>query len=157
MAKKLHISDNLSDGYLLYSIVSPLADYRISYFINSYAALDLKKYGDMSLNKDPNPVSVSWFYFLDENINTSYYLIGNKGKEGLLFSELKQIDYLLLIKSSFKENDFEEKIKQIRNIQQVFAVLKQDFQRLFSADEFLEANEMHEFVQVIQHQKHIHY
>ncbi len=151
MVKKLEIHDNFTEDFLLYAIVSPLSDYRISFFINQKAGLQLKKYNDLPYGDEKaGKPAYSWYFFYDENINTRYYLIGNKNAGNiLLIPALKQIDYFLLIKSSLSESAFDGKIKQIRNIKQIYAILRQDFNLLQKMDLFLENIEMHELNQVI--------
>ena len=67
----------------------------------------------------------------------------------LLKKELKQFDYLMLIKGSFANHFYDEKIIQMRKIPQIIGVFQQDMQKLKNMDEFLEALEMHELKEVI--------
>jgi len=150
MAKKLQLSADFQDGYLLYALVSPLVDYRISYFINQKTGMQLKKYEDMPYRvSEEKTASFSWYYYFDEALNTSYYLIASKSKGGFLIPELKQVDYFLLINTTLSESVFKENIKLIRDLQQMYAVLKQDFRRLQNTDGLLESIEMHELAQVV--------
>lgn len=150
MAKKLNISSDLTEGYQLYSVVSPLADYRLSFFINAHTGLKLKKYADLSWEKQGKVSHVSWYYYLDDQLSTSYYLIGNRFEGRFFIPAFKKIDFLFLVKSPLGADAIERKINEIRRIQQVFAVLKQQLDSLSLASEFLEVNEMHELDQVIK-------
>ncbi len=150
MVKKLQLHDNFTEGFLLYAIASPLADYRMSFFINQKTGLQLKKYNDMPYgDTKTKKTAFSWYFYYDDNLNTNYYLIGNKSEGNFLISTLKQIDFFLLIKSSLPENAFADKIMNIRSVQQVYAILKQDFSPLPNMDLFLENVEMHELNQVV--------
>ena len=150
MAKKLNISSDLTEGYQLYSIVSPLANYRLSFFINAHTGLKLKKYADMSWEKQGTVSHVSWYYYHDNHMSTSYYLIGNRYEGTFLIPALQKIDFLFLVKSPLGADAIEQTLTKIRRIQQVFAVLKQQLDSLSLASEFLEVNEMHELDQVIK-------
>jgi hypothetical protein len=147
MAKKLQVSGNFTEGYHLLAIVSNLPDYRLSYFINDYWNIGLKKYTDF--DPDFSGSGFSWYYCLDDDREISYYLFANKSQGMLLKKELKQFDYLLLMKGNFANHFYDEKTVQLRKVPQIIGVFPQDLQKLKNMDEFLEALEMHELKEVI--------
>lgn len=65
------------------------------------------------------------FTFIDEENHTTYTLIGNRDESQLLIPELKNFDYLLLIKGAidfFEEETLKENIKTIPIVQIIFEV-----------------------------------
>ena len=147
MAKKLFVSGDIREGFYLLSLVSNLADYRISFFINSNLGIVLKKYGDFISEPDKSPYS--WFYFYDADLHIYYYLFANKSQGRNLIPELKRFDYLLFIKGSFPENFFNDKTVKLRTIADIQAVFQQDVLKIKNTDLLLEALELHELKEVI--------
>lgn len=65
------------------------------------------------------------FTFIDEENHITYTLIGNRDESQLLIPELKNFDYLLLIKGAidfFEEETLKEDIKTIPTVQIIFEV-----------------------------------
>ena len=65
------------------------------------------------------------FTFIDEENHTTYTLIGNRDESLLLIPELKNFDYLLLIKGAidfFEEETLKDNIKTIPIVQIIFEV-----------------------------------
>lgn len=147
MVKKLNISGDLREGFYLLSIVSNLADYRISFFINSQLGIRLKKYADFIF--EPEKTSHSWFYFFDTHLHAYFYLFANKSGGNYLIPELKQFDYLLLIKGDLPLGFYQDKAAKLRQVPNVQAVFHQSLQQLKNTDVLLELLEMHELRQLV--------
>lgn len=148
MAKKLQVSEkNLSDEFHLLGIVSHLADYRLSHFINELWEIGLKKYECFTLDKVSG--KFSWYFYFDDNLQVYYYLIASRNETGFLKKELKQFDYLLLVKGSIPEDFLVERTNTLRKVQQVVGVFQQNLQKIKNMDIFLEALEIHELHKVV--------
>lgn len=147
MAKKLFVSGDSREGFYLLSMVSSIADYRISFFINSQLGIMLKKYDDFISEPDKTPYS--WFYFYDADLHIYYYLFANKNQGKNLIPELRRFDYMLFIKGSLPENFFKEKTARLRTIADIQAIFLQDLYKIKNTDLILEALELHELKEVI--------
>ncbi|MBN2638087.1 MAG: IPExxxVDY family protein [Bacteroidales bacterium] len=148
MAKKLQVSGNiLSDEFNLLGIVGHLADYRLSHFINELWETGLRKYENFAIDQDEN--GFSWYFYFDDNLQVYYYLMANRAETGFLKKELKQFDYLLLIKGTIPEDLLTERINKLRNVQQIVGVFRQDIQKTKNMGVFLEALELHELHEII--------
>lgn len=147
MAKKLQITGDLTEGYHMLAIVSNLPDYRLSYFINEQWKTGLKKFADFK--PGPSIKGFSWYYFPDEDHEITYYLISNKNQGILLNKELKQFDYIILIKGNFAVYFYRDMVLQLRQIPQIIGVFQQDMKKLKNMDFFLETIEIHELNEVI--------
>jgi len=147
MAKKILEPGDLTEGYHMLAIVSNLPDYRLSYFINEQWKICLKKFADFK--PDPTIKGFSWYYFPDEDHEITYYLISNKNQGILLNKELKQFDYIILVKGSFTVHFFHDMILQLRQIPQIIAVFQQDMKKLKNVNMLLESIELHELNEVI--------
>jgi hypothetical protein len=100
MARKLQSDIDLLSGHLLLGITSQLKDYRLCHFINKELGLNFEKKPDFSLHspsrksQQQHPV----FYYFDEMKRCEYFLLTNKGEEGLLLQAHKNSDFLLILK-----------------------------------------------------------
>jgi len=57
-----------------------------------------------------------YFKWMDDSERFALHLISNHSEESLLVSSQKQIDYFFIITGLYKELDFEEGTKKIKNI-----------------------------------------
>lgn len=151
MAKKLKVTGDFTEGYHMLAIASNLPDYRLSYFINEQWKIGLKKFADFT--PDSGGEGFSWYYFLDDDHEISYYLISNKSQGAILNKALKQFDYLLLLKGSFAVHFYRDMVLQLRQIPQIVGVFQQDLKNLKNMDVFLELLEIHELNEVIRPSK----
>lgn len=103
-------------------IVSPLRDYRLCWFLNHALDIEFCRIEDMVSNssraKQQN--SFSRFKYEEPLTKSEYYVISNKDHADHLLPELKQADYILLIKGNYYQlhaEEIREKIKSIEGVQ----------------------------------------
>lgn len=105
---KFTLKYELDLDFVLFAISSPLKDYRLCYFINKNAGLNLSKVDDHEawlVNTD-TPTHFSKFAHLSDESETEFYLIANRGYGGgWLVPEMRQTDYFLLIKNFIDDDD----------------------------------------------------
>lgn len=56
----------------------------------------------------------SMFAFNQEVLFRDYYLLANRGKDGMLIEEHKQMDYFFIIKGSVEEEEAKQLVEQIK-------------------------------------------
>lgn len=113
--------------FLLFAIVSSAKDYRLCWHLNQLFEFNFTKQKDLEINlpKKKRLAYFSNYLFLDEANLCEYYLIGNKFSGGNFIPELKEADFLFLLKGehgSLNKSDFLEKIKSLPVVQTVFEV-----------------------------------
>lgn len=89
---------------LLFGLVSNLKASKLLFFLNQVDSLNFERVPDLEL-PDYNPkadISFSKFAFFDEENHLNYYLLANKEFGLFLFNDLKQFDYLLVVRGGIE-------------------------------------------------------
>ena len=142
MAKSVKLSIKPSFDFILIGIVSSEPIYKISYLINSKLNLNLKEHEAVKIfNQKLNGLQrFEFFNSFNTETEESFELIRNKGAQGVLIEEQKQVDYWFKIENSFlSESEIISSLKTIKNISLTFGVkpdsLKSKNKLIFSFDE----------------------
>ena len=133
------------EHYSMIGISCHLKDYRLTYYLNKFLGIELKKSKEFPIKKEKIKESFhfSFFIYNDKNKETSYYLISNHNPESKLFPSQKQTDYFLISKDLFcKENEVEI-INKIKSIPYVLTSYKIELSKIRSINNFLSDLEIH--------------
>jgi hypothetical protein len=145
MSKKISKDINYFEDYHMLAIVSHLKDYTLCFHVNNSLGFDFVKYEDLIfIGKSGIECSFSCYYYMNEISRTTYYLIGNKGDNGILIPSQKTVDYFLLIKSPMAAELAASHITDFRNISLITAVFSMNMEQIKEMDMLLEAMELHE-------------
>jgi hypothetical protein len=136
MTKKV-ILDTRSEPILftLIGISCHLKDYRLSFHLNQVLELSLVKLDDFQ--------GFSFYFYRDEDTLNSYYLLGNRGQDAILFPDLRQTDYLLLVEGPVKKARKEYLLNTIRSIQNVLTSFEVRFETIKNYNSVLTDLELH--------------
>ncbi|MEI6434502.1 MAG: IPExxxVDY family protein [Bacteroidota bacterium] len=136
MAKKI-LSEHRSSPvlYTLLGISCHSRDYNISFHLNEKLELGFTKMDDYR--------EFSFFFCRDDNDFNSYFLLGNRGQESVLFPELKQTDYIFLVEGPLKKAQKDNLIKVIRSIQSVLTAFEISFDTIKNYHAILNDLELH--------------
>jgi len=106
---------------MVIGIVTPVQDYRMAWFLNNMLHKSLRKTDDHTLNDGLNRRQMSFSrYVFDESITKSvFYLLENKHETDCLLQEMKELDYLLIIKGDYYRNRVNDMLKKIRTMEEV--------------------------------------
>lgn len=119
MNKKL-LKIELDLNFILIAITTPLKGYKLCFLINKYLELGFERtefdYSFQYLNQ--NTRYFSQFFYKNPNEN-DFFLIANKGNQGYLIPELKEIDYFMLLKNFFDDEDLQFIIKGLKSIPEI--------------------------------------
>ncbi len=124
--KKFQLEVEESDDFLLFGLVSDFKPSKISHFLGSIS-LNFERIQDLML-PDFNPkaeISFSRFVCLDEENHLDYSLITNREFGYWLFKELKQFNYLLIVRGGlefFDEADFIKECRQVKGLQFIASI-----------------------------------
>ena len=72
------------------------------------------------------------FSFNQEELFRDYHLIANRGQEGLLIEEHRQMDYFFIIKGSVEDGEKKQLIEQIKKADLILGAYAIDVQTLKS-------------------------
>lgn len=101
MAKKIVLNLDYEHAFMGIGICSPQKDYRLCWLLNKHLGTDLRRIRDFSWapqgQKEKQVVSV--YRHLNERQRMDLSLVSNRSSGNLLFSEPKNLDYLLLIRN----------------------------------------------------------
>ena len=137
---KVTLKYELDLDFILIAITSSLKDYRLCYFINKYAGLDLAKVDDHEiwLSSSEGHRYFSRYAALSEATETEYYLLANRSVEGgVLVPEMKHSDYFFLVRNFIDEEDLEALQEAVASIPEVVVASEISPQRLKSKENLI--------------------
>jgi hypothetical protein len=140
MAKKVvQVLDFVTEyDFLLLGIYCAYRDYKLCFELNKVLELSFEKKEDFEMQLEKKGSSGQFPVFFAENIDEEeYFVIGNKGNNGLFIPELKQVDYFLLVRNYSRYTTTDSLIENIKPIKIISSVLKYNPVDLKSGDLFL--------------------
>ena len=118
MAKKT-LDIEYDYDFQLIGISSHIKDYRLCWAINSASiGINFIKTEDfkISLKNETENNFYSQYVYNNEDAGLEFILISNRGTKNYLLPEIKQADFVLIIKGNFAEKQTEELIKKLKTI-----------------------------------------
>lgn len=119
--KKQQLEFDANVDFLLIGIVTNQTISRLGWLINQNTGLDFSRIEDLEL-PDFNPAAQSGFSkldFTDEENHLLFSLIANKEFGEILSNDLKQFDFLMVLRGGiefFEENNFLNQLRKISEI-----------------------------------------
>jgi hypothetical protein len=119
---RVRLEDVKEGSLTILGIVSSEPDYKLSLLINRMTGLSLRNSPPVCLTVDKEEIQFSRFLSSGEHSATTHSLIRNRSETGLLFKQLRNIDYIFVI--SDPENEADEGLitSQLRNTESVTGV-----------------------------------
>ena len=139
MAKKL-ITLQFEEDYdfLLLGIFCAYRDYKLCYEINRHLEVSMERLSDLELKMEKKGSSSLFSIFSCTNTDDeNYFIISNKGSNGHFLSEMKQVDYFLMIRNYSRYTNITDITKRISELKIVSVVTEMDVTQLKSAENFL--------------------
>ncbi|QJD95792.1 IPExxxVDY family protein [Mucilaginibacter robiniae] len=139
MTKKV-LKFEIDLDFVLVAITTSLKDYRVCYFINKYLRFNLKKIPDLAVDiyqSTTEPAFFSIYHYQWETTETDFYFIANKGTEGLLIPEMREIDYFLMIRNYIDEGDLNYLLSALNRIQEIITAVKIEPKKIKSHENLL--------------------
>ncbi len=126
MAKKHVLNLAFNHDFSTFGIFSSQKDYRMCWLLNNHLGISMKRLPDFTHPADGSEQAAQYpvyhhhmpSFFLD------IYLIPGKAEASLLFKAQKNLDFLLLLRSSGDPYDASAMLHTIRNIPQVMACME---------------------------------
>lgn len=114
--------------FCLIGIVCHDKDYRLCWMLNSLFDIKLTKVDDHATEHSTH----SMFSYNQEDLFKDYHLISNRGKDGLLVEEHKQMDYFFIVKGSVDGDERKQLVEQIKKADMILGAYLIDAQTLKS-------------------------
>jgi len=146
MAKKIILETRSEPAfYTLIGISCHLMDYRLIYELNRKLDFNFIKENDFSIINSPtgDNLSFSFYIYRDEDQRLSYYLLSNRGREGLLFPKFKQADFLLIIEGVFRKQKKDILLTSLHSVPKVLTAFEVKHSDLRNLESFLMDLELH--------------
>ena len=119
--------------FAVLAINSHIKAYKLCWNINSSMQLNFEKKNDHNIKKD------MWFsrynYISDDGIE--YDLLANRSKKGYLVPNQKSINYFLVVKNDYWEQEKLDFMSKLRNIPDVLLAFEIDIANLKYIDRFI--------------------
>ena len=119
--------------FAVLAINSHIKAYKLCWNINSSMQLNFEKIKDHNIKKD------LWFsrytYISDDGVE--YDLLANRSKKGYLVPNQKSINYFLVVKNDYWEQEKPEFMNKLRNIPDVLLAFEIDIANLKYIDRFI--------------------
>ncbi|RYY07980.1 MAG: IPExxxVDY family protein [Sphingobacteriaceae bacterium] len=133
------LSFELDLDFILIAITSPLKDYRLCYHINKELHADFRKVNDYELNLfvGTEPMQFSQYFYQIKTSETEFYIIANRGAAGFLIPEMGSVNYFMLIKNHFDDEDLNNMIYRLKRIENIKKIIKVDPRKIKSNENLL--------------------
>jgi hypothetical protein len=146
MAKKVYL--DARDAPVLFTLIGiscHLKDYRLSYLLNYHIPTEFVKLEDLKITPQAKkePSEFSFYYFRDEDRFNTYALVSNRNQEAVLVSEIKQVDFILIIEGELRKPQKETLLKNIRSIPNVLTSYELKFSEIKNHESLLSDIELH--------------
>jgi len=121
--------------FILIGIACQHKDYRLCHELNAALGIDLIRENDYEIFNEKRMEKISFaFYHYPTIEEDDYYLFANKGRQGLLIPEQKQIDYFLMIRENVRRLDESWLTNRLKNIPIILGIFKTDPEKLKSRE-----------------------
>lgn len=110
--------------FFLIGIFCHHKDYRLAWMLNKYLELDLSKSKDYIMFNKEQEQKFSMYVDYIDNQELYYYLISNRGENGLLIPERKDVDYFLMVDGLIETSKKGELVRKIRELNEVLSAME---------------------------------
>ncbi len=125
--------------FVLIAITSQLRDYLLCYKINKQLSYDFAKIDDLEMAFSPDQ-EIQYFSRYFYNIPGSeceLYLITNRGTDGILVPEMRNVDYFILIRNYIDDEDLRSIVNGLNKIPEVLVAVEVDPKKLKSKENLI--------------------
>ncbi len=119
---KLHVDEHVD--FRIIGISSHDNDYRVVWSVNQDLGMQFARVDNLVVHqpKLKTDLSFSKYRFDDEDRYVRYNLIANRCPDGILFPEIKNIDFVLQVAGTLNETEFQSLVKKLKGVTVISAV-----------------------------------
>lgn len=135
--KRVLLEESVETDFILFALVFHGKDYKLCYEINKAARLDLYKTDDLEAvtSRSGERSRFSFYTFELEEEYKTYHVICNRGvPKGTLIPEQKQIDFFLVLKGPYRNEEKKELLMKLKEIPKMMGVYELDASKLKSKE-----------------------
>ena len=120
---RVQLKINKKDEFILFGIVSPEPDYKLSLSLNKKFRISLKNIIPVKIiNDNGSELAYSRFSDSSKSPDLVFNLFSNRSGKSFLLNKLKNIDYIFLVQDSENEYNTDQITASLREIESVNAV-----------------------------------
>ncbi|MGV3683984.1 MAG: IPExxxVDY family protein [Daejeonella sp.] len=125
--------------FVLIAITTQLRDYMLCYKINKQLGTDFTKINDLEMlfSTDEELFYFSRYFYMIPESETEFYVLANKGTEGFLVPEMKQVDFFLLIRNYIDKDELRDILSGLNRISEVLVAAEVDPRKLKSKENLI--------------------
>jgi hypothetical protein len=124
--------------FVLIGLVCQAKDYRLCYEINKILGYDFEKITDTEIFSSKLGAAGYFSTYLYENEDeTSFYIIFNRGSKGLLVPEQNKLDCFIVVKGPFREDQKKQLLSDLKNITLILGTYELNVKKLKSRENFI--------------------
>ena len=133
---KTTLKYELDLDFVLLAITAPLKDYKLCFYINKHLNVNFRKIDELELmfNADENPFCFSRYHYSEYQSDTDFFILANKGTEGFLVPEMKNVDFFLLIHNYIDKEDLQQFIVGLNKISEILVAVEINPRKLKSKE-----------------------
>jgi len=122
---KIKLNIDLKPDFELVGISTPLLAHKVSFFLNSSLKFRLNRIDDLEVIDAKNKSSHFFkrFEYHDDQFRKTYYLISNKDQGKFCLPDYPMLDYIILVKGNYEEEEKSKLVKDIRLISDITYVI----------------------------------
>jgi hypothetical protein len=124
MPRKSRLESEVEGVDAIYGLTTVYRDYRVAHFVNQALSLELASRPDIPVYSArlKRLTHFSFYTYYDNDLRTDYFLISNTNEETRIIPEMKQINYLLLIKGAAPQEYYSNLLPQLRTMSQINSI-----------------------------------
>ncbi len=134
---RLTLKYELDLDFVLVAITSQLKDYVLCFKLNKQLNINFYKIEELIIENNSGEVFFSRYHYQIPETETDFYLLANKGDQGYLISEMKTVDYFIIIRNYISQDDTEQLIEGINKLPEVLVSIEVDPKRLKSKENLI--------------------
>jgi hypothetical protein len=133
-----HLNIEYDYDFLLIGLVCQQKDYRLCYEINKILGVEFNKITDTEIYNNKQKEAGYFSTYLYENEDeTSFYIIFNRGSKGYLVPEQSKLDCFIVIKGRFRPEQKKELLAGLKKITLILGTYELDVKKLKSKENFI--------------------
>ncbi len=142
--KKLTLDYEAPQQMQTLGISCQLADYKLIFRINKQLNIKFVRLESFTVNAGRFSGTYSLYHFYDSENEMDIYLLSNKMDNGVLISDFKQLDYFLILRGEYVDEDLLLSYKiQLRQVDDILFLQTIDIESIKNYLLFAEAYELH--------------
>ncbi len=116
--KTLRLKVETDHNYRLIGLSSHENDYRLVWAVNNQLKMKFVRIDNLIMHnkKHGSDLEFSRFFYEDEERYLKYYLFSNRCPDGILFPEIRNMDFILQIIGEMTEDNFNQLLKEIKSV-----------------------------------------